>query len=693
MRSLNSVQGVWGRSSIWGVVVAVAATVLAGCPPVPPVVNPPDVPLPPGLAPGLAIEVLAVNIPADLKPEVIFELTDSKGNPIGLGELTEARFILAYLDDAAPGDTAHYVSYTTATEDPDRVPNSGDEAVQATYDAARLAGISRNSDGTFTYKFTSAIPADYDPTQSHQLAGQFRRTFIVDGKAYPYNLTHAFVPAGDELPVATREIVATETCNNCHTRLSVHGDIRREVQLCIVCHTPQTADAQSGNSMDFATMVHKIHQGANLPSVQAGEPYQIVGFGGAVHDYSHVELPQDIRNCAMCHTDAPQSDYHLTKPTLNGCASCHDRTWFGNPDEVPATYEMHTGGEQVDNALCAICHKPEGPAPAPITEAHVRPNDSDQAPGLALDILDVETTPVEGGHRVAVTFEALDKAGNRYASLSGLSSGGIMIAYPAPEYETVLREAVVGNSPGTIVANSNNTFTYTFRGLLPDMEESLAAAMDGRVDFTFRGVTQRQGTATNGQVFFTLNGEEATPRRVVVSDAKCNVCHDEVRGHGGQRVGVDSCLMCHHVNATDVARRPADAMPPATINFKDMIHRIHSGEELEGDYTVYGFGNTAHDFTEIRFPGRRQDCSICHVDGSVDLPLSEDTLPTTIMADGQVVEQIAPTRAACTSCHDGIMPNVHAVLQTDAVSGVESCTVCHGPNSDAAVRAVHAMAP
>lgn len=681
------------RTRTWAVrlTILLGASMLAGCPQ-PPVVTPPT-PLPPGLAPGVVVNVIDVKIPADLKPEVTFELTDEKENAIPLSDLTDARFILTYLEEAAAGDTSHHVSYTTTLEDPDRTPNSGDEAVQAGYDSARLAGITSNDDGTHTYKFATAVPADYDPTRPHQIAGQFRRVFVVDGLEYKYNLAYPFIPADAKQAVETREIVATETCNNCHTRLSVHGDVRREVQLCITCHTDQSTDAQSGNSLDFAMMIHKIHRGAELPSVQAGEPYEIVGFGGQAFDFSHVEFPQDIRNCQACHANAPQGDVFFNKPTINGCASCHDRTWFGSPDAVPETFTMHTGGEQVDNSLCALCHKPTGPAPAPIMEAHMRPVDSPEAPGLSLNILDVATTPVEGGQQLEVTFEALDKSGNRYANLTSLSSASILVAYPAPEYETVLRESVTTRPPGVVTANADQTFTYRFAALLPDTDVTFAAAMDGRVSFTFREETFTQGTATNGQVIFTLTGDEPQERRQSVDEAKCNLCHGEIRGHGEQRVGVDSCLMCHHVNATDVARRPADAGPPETINFKDMIHRIHMGEDLESDYTVYGFGNVAHDFTEVLFPGLKQDCSICHVDGAVDLPLAEEVLPTTIRSGDQIVEQVFAERAACTSCHDGVLPNVHAMLQTDMVGGVESCAVCHGPDAGAAVRVVHALAP
>jgi len=106
--------------------------------------------------------------------------------------------------------------------------------------------------------------------------------------------------------------VRTETCNKCHTRLQLHGE-RREVQLCITCHTPQSTDAQSGNTVDMPVMIHKIHMGEGLPSVEAGDPYQIVGFQNTVHDYSEVVYPQDVRNCVSCHTGAEMSDFYLTK--------------------------------------------------------------------------------------------------------------------------------------------------------------------------------------------------------------------------------------------------------------------------------------------------------------------------------------------------------------------------------------------
>jgi OmcA/MtrC family decaheme c-type cytochrome len=670
------------------VVLLATITVLAGCPPVtPPVVD--DEPEPQTLAPGLQVVVEEVSFPADGRPEVVFRLQDGDGNAIALAELTDARFILAYLTEPTDGSTPTYVSYNIRTEG---TPGGG-EVIQATYDGAGFDGISINGDGTYTYKFADDVGDDFDASAAHQLAGQFERLYPVDGQEYPYNLIYPFLPGAGKQDVARREFVNLENCNACHTRLGFHGGARREVQLCIMCHSPQSTDGQSGNTLHFPTMIHKIHHGANLPSVQDGELYQLVGFRNTVHDYSEVHLPQDIRNCAVCHSDAPAGDVHLEMPTTAGCISCHDRTWLGDPAQRPEGFTQHTGGQQVDDTLCAVCHKPEGPAPAPIMEAHLLETQRPQAPGLAVAILDIESSMVEGGAEVALTFEAVDKTGSRITDLSELRSIGAIIGYPAEEYQDTIRESF---SPGSdnLTTNADGSHTYVFETLLADTSISYGVALEARRSFDLDGASITQGTANNGLTFFTLDGSEPVMRREVVDEQQCNACHSEIRAHGGQRVGVSLCVMCHHVNATDIGRRPAEALPPETVNFKDMIHKIHTGAELNGEYTVYGFGGTAHDFTEVHFPGLRQECSVCHLEGTYEVPVPEEALATTITgADDQVIDSVRPERAACTSCHDSLISNIHAVLQTDGTTGVESCAVCHGSGAEFAVSIEHALAP
>ena len=73
-----------------------------------------------------------------------------------------------------------------------------------------------------------------------------------------------------------------------------------------MCHESYSFDAQSGNSIDLKVMIHKIHSGETLPSVEAGGFYGIFGFGNTFTDFSDVVYPQDKRNC----TDLPRGKRH-----------------------------------------------------------------------------------------------------------------------------------------------------------------------------------------------------------------------------------------------------------------------------------------------------------------------------------------------------------------------------------------------
>ena len=53
--------------------------------------------------------------------------------------------------------------------------------------------------------------------------------------------------------------------------LNAHGGARVEVQYCVMCHNPGTTDPYSGNALDFKVMIHKIHTGNTLPSIQTRE--------------------------------------------------------------------------------------------------------------------------------------------------------------------------------------------------------------------------------------------------------------------------------------------------------------------------------------------------------------------------------------------------------------------------------------
>src|SRR5262249_38692432 len=196
-------------------------------------------------------------------------------------------------------------------------------------------------------KFGTTLPSGFDQTKTTTLGIYSTRDLTaVIGKSYVANVEFDFRPDGQPVSETWAKINLATSCNNCHDPLSAHGGARRDPKLCPPCHQPQTTDPDTGNTVDFKVMIHKIHMGENLPSVQAGTPYQIIGFGQTVVDFSTVVFPQDIRNCANCHegTNAaqkpPQATVWYTYPSRAACGACHDdinwETGANHPGGAPA---------------------------------------------------------------------------------------------------------------------------------------------------------------------------------------------------------------------------------------------------------------------------------------------------------------------------------------------------------------------
>src|SRR5262249_16463327 len=158
-----------------------------------------------------------------------------------------------------------------------------------------------SSDGTCTYTFTHAIPANATGTYSIGMEG--RRSFtILPGTTQATTVNYGanndvFTFSVDGTPVQTRRtVVSIDKCNQCHTRLSLHGENRNQIEQCVMCHNPSENDssvrsaatvaadkALPPQSVNFALMIHKIHTGENMS--QFGATYTIVGFGGSHNDF------------------------------------------------------------------------------------------------------------------------------------------------------------------------------------------------------------------------------------------------------------------------------------------------------------------------------------------------------------------------------------------------------------------------
>ncbi|HPP00316.1 MAG: OmcA/MtrC family decaheme c-type cytochrome [Candidatus Omnitrophica bacterium] len=632
-------------------------------------------------ADGLQVKILSTVINQDLKPEVTFTVQDGVGNPLALSEVT-VRFMIARLDvyDAQKGSSAYW-SYNVRTQTvPEGYPNAGARAEQATLDSNGI--LTQLEFGKYLYTFNTALPADYDRTKTHTVGGQIQRN--VDDKVFYANPLYHFVPNGSDV-VALRKVVTTEACNACHAGLALHGGGRREVGYCILCHSPQSTDPDTGNTVDMTVMIHKIHMGEDLPSVQAGKPYQIVGNRQSLHDYSKVVFPMDHRNCTSCH-DGPQGSVYKTAPSIRACGSCHDDVNF-------QTGEGHGPGNfpQQDDSMCTACHTAEGPEfGISVAGAHTVPAKSQKLRGLIAEILEV--TDALPGQAPKVTFSLKQKDGSAVDPVE-LTSFAITYAGPTKEYTSYTRE----DASKTSSKVGEGTYTYTFTKALPvDAQGTYAFVIEGRRTVVLEDKPEGMQDITvveglmNPVKYVAVTDTQPVPRRQVVSLEKCNACHDQLSLHGSQRNVIDNCVTCHNPKVSDIGRRPEGVGGGQSVSFAYMIHKIHAGEELEKDYTVYGFGNTPHNYNHVLFPGLLNKCDMCHVTSVPALPLSSDVLPINFTdKDGKNV-RIPPTSAACNSCHDNDSALAHAELNTTS-EGIESCAVCHREGRDASIAEAHAV--
>lgn len=625
-------------------------------------------------------EILDVEIPEDNRPIVTYTLLDGNETPFDLNTPgLDIRWTIARItDEGLTNDSRKYVNYITEVveSDPDIIADV--TAVQPTFDSG--GEVTDLGNGQYSYRFSTVLE-DFDPTLTHVVGGQIEvRDPETRDQITNTNPLFTFRPDGGE--VMPRLLSSTETCNQCHNPLAIHGGGRKEYGLCVLCHTDGVIDPESGNSISMKKMIHKIHYGVHLPSVQAGTPYIIYGYRTSPHDYSEVVFPQDNRNCTTCHT-GPMADYHLTKPSRAACGSCHDNVDFSD----------HMGGQE-DDSLCSACHRSTGDEfGISVSGAHVVPRKSEQLEGANAEILSV--SGATNGSAPLITFRLFDDAGDPLAP-SDFSLVQVTLAGPTISYVTRTTERVFGFGSDNSIDNGDGTYSYQFqKQIAQDAEGTYAFGLEARME-EMRLDEEKEHSAVQESVvnpvtYVALDGGKPTERREVIDWSKCNTCHEDLILHGTLRRDYEYCVMCHNPMLSDAAVRPATAGDPVSVDFKYMIHKIHTGAELEQGYLVYGFGSNPHDYSHALFPGDRRDCESCHLAGTYGVPLPEGVGDTFVEADGgSVVDRFGPITAVCLSCHDSEEAAEHAAdTLISLVDGEEQCARCHGLGGVAAFNDVH----
>jgi len=382
----------------------------------------------------------------------------------------------------------------------------------------------------------------------------------------------------------------------------------------------------------------------------------------------------------------------------------------------------------------------------------------DTLPGLKVVI-----TEVSGGSSPAGSFRPGDLPVVRFTVKTNagvnlnpatLGSGSIYVSGPTSNHQRVIAEQK--DLRAAAVWEGGGVWRYTFTKpipttYLPPLNDTAAF---GAGDGELQGQGLKSGTYTVGiefqQIYFNEDDEfvdagaavkdfalgdgVTVVARQVVQNANCNLCHTELRAHGGARKDTSLCVLCHTAGAED--SNVNGATPGVSIDFRVMIHKLHDGLHLpsvrgvsvaaDGSRVYPGTAGavapralryaddegTFADFSEVNFPVfpsfniampkdlgysalssvdpdgsgpllsakgcedqiRRgvTSCAKCHGDPDGSGPLAAP-------AQGDN-HRTNPSRAACMSCHDDLefgKPYTANGQTMVAGLGDDTCVQCH----------------
>jgi OmcA/MtrC family decaheme c-type cytochrome len=337
-------------------------------------------------------------------------------------------------------------------------------------------------------------------------------------------------------------------------------------------------------------------------------------------------------------------------------------------------------------------------------------------PGIVVSLIKVDNGVA--GKAPTVTFSTKDYAGNpvTMAQLTGGTNRlALVMAGPTSDYGNtsfgtgVTTPGYVSESPAATATCANDgTCTYTFTHAIPaNATGSYAIGIEARRGSTLLAGTAQQQTseygAINKVIYFAVDGSKVAPRRQVVDINKCNGCHSFLSLHGENRNQIEMCVLCHNPSENDASVRPNatvasdKAQPNQSVNFALMIHKIHTGEQMQAlgqSYVIVGYGGSHNDFSDVRYPAmtltggvaNTASCYMCHITGTeATFPIGKNAVLDT---QGRI-SPVPATTSACTACHMKLSALAHSVSQTDPKFG-ESCDVCHGAGTDFDVTKMHA---
>jgi len=605
--------------------------------------------------------------------------------------------------------------------------------------------ITMLSAGEYRYTFSKAL-SDYDQIDGlnteynaelvHRVTLELRPTSKTQN-ATLINTHFDFVPALDREATAeeTRNLVnLQESCIRCHSnnyehawapKLAMHGTKRTEIENCVVCHTTYSGDPETQATLDFGSMLHRIHQST----------YVMAGYGGSVHDYTDVTFPAGD-GCQSCHIqgeDAPAQADNFFYHRQEACASCHmagfnpvDNPEFseGDPSKFVRNYFHKYGTSDIDGVGanvsqhyaagdCSACHaddsNPMGSAKFHTAKATETINVRD---AYAYEVSNGTYDADKGELTFALTW---DKATLPHLDTS-ISSFYINIqAFDGVEFVMGPRPSSgpLGRNEGRIsvdltsvetneyltAAVDGNTIIYTLSGIgaphtqIMDLKQGF---IDGKLSVCAQAPDQTPESASlvdcatmdesnanftvyvgSNKASFSEDGSDIAMRAMVASEAKCASCHEKQadfsESHSYKYAGApdNSCRACH-ASEPNTAVKLADGSCVACHNGAP-AHAIKTFDRgfdfkvlihgLHADKRT-GYYNPNKEQGDITFPNHYGDCAVCHDKGQLTMT-NLGNKHAFAAGDGEY----SPTVAACASCHAPTAEGKEAAVQHFIANG------------------------
>ena len=460
--------------------------------------------------------------PYDPLPGVVVTVTSATGGTAAGGKFQAGDTITVRYTVKTSGGTDLYVPDMDSGSIYLSGPTFNYQRVIASQSNLRAASVLEGG-GVWRYTFTTPIPATYlapyNDTPAFgpgdgELTGLalLSGTYTVGVQLYKYYTVEDVetrdagvatfdVLFGSAVGIEPREVVTNANCNACHTDLRVHGGGRKDVRLCVLCHTsgaedksnPAVAGGTPGVSIDFRVMIHKIHDGAHLPSVLGvgvnadgsrnygvtAQPYLIMGHQDSLNDFSGVSFPvwpnlsiamprdqgytalataerateDTIRKgataCAKCHGGAAQGDLYKVQPSRRACGSCHDDINWSKP----YTANGSTMPAQTHDGACAICHTASGGS-LPVEESHRHPLlDPAVNPGLRVNVSALTEAgasngngKIDPGEKIQAQFTLTNDAGAA-VDPAALASITAIVGGPTSNLNLLLNQSIPNTHP------------------------------------------------------------------------------------------------------------------------------------------------------------------------------------------------------------------------------------------------------